>query len=396
MLDHRLERFSDMVYLDRKPGLTLIRHKPSGCFLLATGDVRKVIRDSLNYLKTGRYHNPKLQALFKHEDEIEYEYSYTDDARGLRATIMKDYYGDHRILNNADWPKWNGAYKLVHKPSGSFYVGAVTDLIKARSYQATLLRTGKHKSQAFQALFDESKSFDDIGWEWAICSNIEEAESVAKLWKAENDELCLNSKRFHGGVGNLGVYVIKHDVTGCYYVGSAANLRGRWSTHQYHFKNGTHVNARLKAHTKKHGNLWSVEYSPTETREEAYHLEQLLITRGKRDPLMLNLSDNAKSSITFVMKDPRIKRRAKALAALAMKRPEVIEKRNKSLRDRWANDETLKGSRTGALNPFAKRIMVNGVVWGSLNDAIRSGTVKESFLRKALKDPTNKDVYYLS
>lgn len=50
-----------------------------------------------------------------------------------------------------------------------------------------------------------------------------------------------------------GVYQILNTITGEAYIGSTVNISGRWSSHRYKLKNGTHGNRNLQASWNEYG-----------------------------------------------------------------------------------------------------------------------------------------------
>lgn len=294
-------------------------------------------------------------------------------------------------------PKLAAAFKVTHRPTGLFYVGCTTDIYKQLRYQATLLRTNKHKTPRLQEAFNQGNGFDDIGYTYATTGTAEDAERLAQRWLTEagDDPLLVNLKKSKDAKNKNGVYVFTHVPTGHFYVGSSKDTHGRIATHKWALRNNQHKNVKLQSLYTGDIEQFQAEIVYTSNRETAYGMEQELITRHRENPLCLNIADDARSSISTVMKDLQMKQHSMERRLEALKRPETIAKRNESLKKRWS-DPALKSTRQGGNNPFARKIVVHGIEYGSINDAIRQSEHSRGYIEKALRNPDVTDVYYLT
>lgn len=293
--------------------------------------------------------------------------------------------------------KLAAAFKVTHKATGIFYIGCTTDIYKQLRYQATLLRNNKHKSPLLQKAFNEGNGFDDIGYTFASVRSAEDAERLAQRWLTEaSDDPCLgNLKKSKEAKNKNGVYVLTHVPTGNFYIGSSKDTHGRIATHKWALRNNQHKNSKLQALYSGDITDFQTEIVYTSSRETAYGMEQELITRHQGNPLCLNIADNAKSSISSTLQDLRIKELARERRVEALKRPETIAKRNESLKKRWT-DPALKATRQGGNNPFARKIILHGTEYGSINDAIRQSGYSRGYIEKVLRNPEEPDVFYLT
>src|SRR5574343_351783 len=86
----------------------------------------------------------------------------------------------------------------------------------------------------------------------------------------------------------IGAYLITDFWTKKFYVGSSRNVKKRFQGHIAQLQRGKHHNSELQS-------LWwktkgfSLTVFPTETREDAYLLEQDIINRHLESPLMVNI-----------------------------------------------------------------------------------------------------------
>jgi predicted GIY-YIG superfamily endonuclease len=289
------------------------------------------------------------------------------------------------------------AFRITHVPTGKYYVGFTSDLAKQVRYQVMLLRNKKHKAPSFQQAFDSTDQEDPLSWKIVITSTTDEAKALLEKWLVDNcdDPLLTNVKKSRLAQNKIGAYVVIHAPTGKFYIGSSEDTHGRYSHHMWALKEGRHKNSALQELYTGDLTEFKRECIYTKTRETAYQVEQDLITANLNNPLCLNIANNARSSITSVMEDVKMKQLAKERRIEALKRPETIAKRNASLRKRW-EDNSLRETRMGGNNPFAKKIMLDGKEWGSLNDVIRAGVYSRYRLENRLNDSTDTACYYLS
>ena len=52
---------------------------------------------------------------------------------------------------------------------------------------------------------------------------------------------------------NSGIYIIKNTINGKFYIGSAVNIKTRWSQHRHQLKHNKHGNRYLQRSWNKHG-----------------------------------------------------------------------------------------------------------------------------------------------
>lgn len=93
-------------------------------------------------------------------------------------------------------------------------------------------------------------------------------------------------------VNQPGVYIIQNQETMETYVGSGDVYR-RASQHRTSLQKGIHTNHRLQEAYNRNPNFEMVAV-PTETRDEAFDIEQAIIDEFSNSPLLLNLSMDAR------------------------------------------------------------------------------------------------------
>lgn len=92
---------------------------------------------------------------------------------------------------------------------------------------------------------------------------------------------------------SIGAYVLTDKRTGKFYVGSSQDIRKRLDRHYRDLKNQEHHCPGLQHLWNKYGRLVETIF-PTDTREEAYALEQDLIDRHLMSSLLLNIGTGVK------------------------------------------------------------------------------------------------------
>ncbi|MNF23926.1 NUMOD3 motif (2 copies) [compost metagenome] len=87
----------------------------------------------------------------------------------------------------------------------------------------------------------------------------------------------------------IGVYTIRHVASGAFYFGSCGSYPRRKASHLHHLRHGEHGNKNLQelyCHSPEL--IW--EFTPCDSREEAYELEEKLIRQHWENPRLCNIS----------------------------------------------------------------------------------------------------------
>lgn len=293
-----------------------------------------------------------------------------------------------------------GVWSLRHIPSGKVIVGSTSDIAKQKRYQLMLLSNGKHKTPEFQKLFDITKDPSDLVFSFGIVGSIEEQKSVYESWvkKAITDGSYLTARKGKGNdaveaVGKTaGMYIINFTNSGLFYVGSSGRLKRRLSQHKSMLKNNRNT-CRLLQEAYNHDSAYKVITQFTDTLEEARKLEQSYINNNKGNPLLLNIATDVDAPCRNLHDNPEWHKKILSAASITRMSPAVRESKRIKMKEWHANN---KGSRDGANNPFAKSISMFGVTYGSVMDAVRTGLLSDSIIRKRLKDPSDTEIVYCS
>lgn len=137
----------------------------------------------------------------------------------------------------------------------------------------------------------------------------------------------------------IATYIIHNSKTNEMYVGSTKDFSSREKQHKKDLKNNTHHNKNLQKAYNRNPSDFDFVAVPTETREEAYDFEQLIIDEFfGRTPLFLNLDNEAraggiKNYTTEIREKMRLAKIGKPQSL------ENIEKRTIGLKNYWGKEE---------------------------------------------------------
>ena len=137
------------------------------------------------------------------------------------------------------------------------------------------------------------------------------------------------------------VYIIRHVVSGCFYIGSTQNFRNRYSEHNSGLRTGTHHSKKLQELYNEDKTLtWSVivvgsNINDTELRSKAYDIEQELLTKHQDDPALINGSRSSRSVV--LSPEDELVRLEKLRIGLS--KSGVMEKRVASIKKAFSNKE---------------------------------------------------------
>lgn len=214
----------------------------------------------------------------------------------------------------------------------------------------------------------------------------------------------VNGKKYSFVKGYLGIlparfqhplYNVKRDQTGCYlireiqegktYAGSSEKIYKRISRHKEWLLG-------LKAHPNKVFNEIVKDRNPldfeliiffTNTREEAYELEQFFVNMYKETNQLINIAHD----VRYAMRGHQFSEEHKNKISEANKGREVDEKArlNISLARKLSQKASLQMTSLHAEK--RRRVSVRGVVYESITVACKALAMSETALRKATRDP---------
>ena len=185
-------------------------------------------------------------------------------------------------------------------------------------------------------------------------------------------------------------YLFEHLPTGKTYVGSTVDFSSRKACHLHDLRKGRHSCSKLQSLYDQDSNLdnWKWILVVCNGRLHMFEVEQQLIDNRKDTGLLLNTSLEAMSPIVHNLKDPLVA--AKRLEALKSSfrtnRPVIAKRISEGMKSRWELPGAKESIRGGG-NPFAKKVKVDGVVYGSVKDAQAALGINEKTIRKRANSP---------
>lgn len=201
-----------------------------------------------------------------------------------------------------------------------------------------------------------------------------------------------------------GVYLLKPNKAEKIYVGSHADLYMRPVQHLHLLRHNRHWNVELQKAYNKNPSL-DVLFFVTETREEAYDFEQKILDKYYDTGLLFNKAKNARLAMEGleVSLDTRNK-----LSLAGKGRPHSAEhakKISESLKGQkftperiakikakaQSRDHTrLKAMSLVAALASAKKVFIQGIVYSSIAEAVRSLKLPSSTVRKRLSSKAER------
>lgn len=186
-------------------------------------------------------------------------------------------------------------------------------------------------------------------------------------------------------------YIIQEFNTGYVYIGSSGNFYSRIIKHKFLINKKEHDNKKFTELLKTTDiNNFELTVIFTSTREEAYDIEQLIVDHYKDTDQLINIASNVRYAMRGIPLSEEHKeklRRSNAgrMCSLATRRYMVHVRKTSKL--------ALEQMRKIHENK-RRKIMVNGVEYKSLTEAIVSSGINKVQLRKLL-NKNDPSVYWL-
>lgn len=205
----------------------------------------------------------------------------------------------------------------------------------------------------------------------------------------DNDSVPRNSSYRYRFVDWV-VYTLTHLPSGKVYVGMTGNFVARKATHRHNLKTNGHKTPQLQALFNEDPDWGNWEWFGyiVADKDEAVKMEQLKIDEFHSTGRLLNQSLDGKAPIAYLMRnEENLRRQREGTKRYVELNPGLLNARAKLMCEtRWSSSENRKAW-CGAGNPFAKRVMVDGVIYGSVKDAQRELKINEKTIRTRCRDP---------
>lgn len=186
---------------------------------------------------------------------------------------------------------------------------------------------------------------------------------------------------------NIGCYYIKHAPTGKFYVGSSKSCSRRIDYHFSRLRCGKHNNPDFQNLYNSDKNEYNyIRYIHLfNTREEAYVEEQRVLNENRNNTLLINRTYDAKCPILGIEGQKEIAKKRRDGQHRYWSDVSNKKKMSKKMKAEWQKPGRRE-KRTGGNNPFARRVEIDGVIYGSVMDASRTLKLNEKTIRIRAND----------
>lgn len=198
---------------------------------------------------------------------------------------------------------------------------------------------------------------------------------------------------YNNKIDKNAVYFIRELFNGKMYIGSSSRIYKRICMHKKDLNLKVHPNSNFNTLLKE-TNIKNFELIIifTDTREEAYNLEQQFVDQFKHTDLLLNIAHDvrlarlgAKNSERHIQRMRELMT-GKIVSDETKKRQSVFHKTN--LRAIEQHKEIIQDKR--------RKINVYGTIYKSLTDASNLSPYSNSFIRRRLKKNRDPNIYYIT
>jgi group I intron endonuclease len=234
-----------------------------------------------------------------------------------------------------------------------------------------------------------------------------------------------------------GAYALVNPKSMQIYIGSTDDLYGRKYKHLWHIERGDHRNEKVREAFRNQpvGQIFFFTW-PTNTRDQAFDLEQKFLDMFFGDPRCLNLAPNARSvagskrseeqkeairkltleqwenpefrekqsqSLKKYFSDPENRKRSSEIAIKAAADPELRDKLRDLANTQWADPEARarkaeevrkyhadpenRRKFLEARKHLIRKVVVDGVVYSTMREAAASLKVNRNVIAKRIKNP---------
>jgi predicted GIY-YIG superfamily endonuclease len=185
----------------------------------------------------------------------------------------------------------------------------------------------------------------------------------------------------------IGCYIFRFKDSDKFYIGSTKDFKNRKHNHLYMLRNNRHKNPKVQECYNNNPSPENIDWKVfiIDDREKAYTMEEEFLKMYKDDPLMLNSSLDARSTISGLVRTKEWKEKVSNSMKEKFKNVEYYERHKRLVKENW-NKEGRKELRSGGNNPFAKPIIIDGVLYTSVNEASRILNQPVKFIRRRTND----------
>lgn len=398
---HLINHYLDPLVLNSDLGFNgavyTLTHRPSGSYYVGSSTFFSKRRDVIvSLLEQGEHPNVKLQALHNADGIAAFEWALIGHAtrspalQALEREFLAVRWGDQLLLNTSLDPDEISTGKYV-SPTRRKSTSEQSKVLWLSDAMIQARATGNYPaSRGVKVMGVEYPSITAasiaLGVPYPTVTS--RLNSLTQAWKEWEylDGITIPHRNYKNKKTPLWcAYHLTHLETGKFYVGSTGYWTARKNSHFSSLSLRKHANLYLQQtwDLDPRQEAWSTFIMVFDCREKMLDQEQAWIDEHVDSPLLLNRATNSRSPIAGLRGDPNVKslrprpRKLKTVKELMEFRAE----QGARMREYWANPDNL-AKRMGGGNPFAKKITIDGVTYGSVNDAERAGIASIKTIRR--------------
>lgn len=188
-----------------------------------------------------------------------------------------------------------------------------------------------------------------------------------------------------------GAYVITHNPSGRFYIGSSGNVRARINQHYHLLRHDKHPSGRLQEVFTNTDDI-TIDVTPAPDKDGAFESEQAILDARFSDPLCCNNAPGARTLWKDGMPEEQRRLRSDKMKGHSVSDHvrESVRKANTGLK---RSPETLQRMREAKAEQAAKQsipVIVNGVEYKSNKEAIEKLGINKRTLTKRLNSDDPK------
>lgn len=195
----------------------------------------------------------------------------------------------------------------------------------------------------------------------------------------------------------VGCYILRFKDSGKFYIGSTKDFNGRKGHHLYMLKKNVHKNPKVQECYNNNSNQDNMDWRVfiTDDREFAYSMEDKFLKQYKDDPLLLNSSHDARSTISGIARSKEWIEKVSESMKNKYKDPTFAKSQKEKTLLAWSKPGR-KEARSGYNNPFAKPVIIDRVLYGSVKEAQKHLSINEKRIRANANNPLMKNVIWFT
>lgn len=183
---------------DKMPGVYIHTHKKTQHFFIGMSvDVFRSAVEDLRRLRVGIHTSEKFRSLYKECGLIDTQIITCKDreeAEELKWKLTKENYSNPLLLNQTIGLNVSAVYRIIHKPTGHFYIGSTRDFSQRKREHEHRLIKNKNPCKKLQELYNANPDLNDLHWDIILAHPISHAQFLEEkmIKEAWDNPLLLN------------------------------------------------------------------------------------------------------------------------------------------------------------------------------------------------------------